>query len=84
MSKKSGLFPLLTGVVLGAAAIFLSKKENREKTKKVVEKAVTKAQKLNADYKKNPKKVTAQLERKGKKLATKVVKQAKKELKKKL
>ena len=31
MAKKNGLVTLLTGVALGAAALFLSKEENRKK-----------------------------------------------------
>lgn len=34
MSKKGGLFALLAGLTAGAAAVFLSKKENRAMAKK--------------------------------------------------
>ena len=79
MSKKSGgLGDLLFGAVMGAAAVFLSKKENRDKTKKVITKAATKAQKLKAEYKKNPDKVKKQLKAEGTKLAKKTVAAAKK------
>ena len=44
MSKKgNGLFTLIAGVAAGAAAMFLSKKENRVKAVKVVKKAETSA-----------------------------------------
>ncbi|MBT7183729.1 MAG: hypothetical protein HN912_02610 [Candidatus Pacebacteria bacterium] len=46
MSKKGkGLFALLTGVAAGAAAMFLSKEENRTKTVKAAKKAKTSAKK---------------------------------------
>lgn len=79
MSKKSGgLFALLTGIGLGVAAVFLSKEENRTKTKEVALKTVVKAKKLKAEYQKNPTKVKKQL----KATATKVVKAAEKKVKK--
>lgn len=50
MSKKSGgLFTLLTGAAMGAAAVFLSNKQNRVKTSKVIKSAQKK-------YGDNPKK----------------------------
>lgn len=82
MAKKAGLGTLLTGIALGAAALFLSKKENREKTKRVAKKVVAKAQKLKSAYKQNPTKVKQQLKAKGKKLAKKAVVVAKKKVKK--
>lgn len=46
MSKKGkGLFTLIAGVAAGAAAMFLSKKENRVKTVKAAKKAKTTAKK---------------------------------------
>ncbi len=79
MSKKSGgLGALLFGAVMGAAAVFLSKKENRDKTKAVITKATSKAQKLKADYKKNPEKVKKELATQGQKLAQKALAEAKK------
>lgn len=82
MAKKSGLLTILTGVALGAAALFLSKKENREKTKKVAKAAVAKAKQIKAEYKKNPAKVKQQLKKEGKKIAAKVVATAKKKVRK--
>lgn len=79
MSKKSGgLGALLFGAAMGAAAVFLSKKENRDKTKKVISKAATKAQKLRADYKKNPDKVKNELKAQGEKMAKRALAEAKK------
>ncbi len=43
MSKKKGLLALALGVAATAAAIFLSKEENREKTKVAVKKAAVQA-----------------------------------------
>ncbi|MBP7768866.1 hypothetical protein KA082_03470 [Candidatus Woesebacteria bacterium] len=82
MPKRGGLASILTGIALGAAALFLSKKENREKTKQVAKKIVSKAKKLEADYKKNPSKVTQQLKGKAKVIAKKTVAVAKKEVRK--
>ena len=46
MSKKGkGLLALITGIAAGAAAVFLSKEENRAKTVKAVKEAKTSAKK---------------------------------------
>ncbi len=46
MSKQGkGLFALVAGVAAGAAAMFLSKKENRDKTVQAAKKAQTTAKK---------------------------------------
>ncbi|MFZ5437483.1 MAG: hypothetical protein ACOZAK_00285 [Patescibacteria group bacterium] len=72
--RKGGLLALVTGLAVGAAAIFFSKKENRDKTVKVAKKAVSKAKvaknKAVASAKKAVKKGTV--------AAKKVVKKAKK------
>src|SRR5258708_1007896 len=74
MSKKngagSGLVALVAGVAAGAAAVFLSKKENRIKTKKVLVSAEKKVISVSKEAKKNPKK-----------FAKKVVKVAAKDVK---
>lgn len=82
MGKKSGsLLSLLTGVALGAAAIFFSKAENRDKTKKLAKKTVDKAKvevnKVRTKAKVVAKKVTS----KGKKIK-KEIKSDIKEIKK--
>lgn len=72
--RKGGLLALVTGVAVGAAAMFFSKKENREKTVKVAKKAVVKAKVAK-------KKVVAKAKVVAKKSMTtakKVVKKAKK------
>ena len=59
MSKKGkGLLALITGVVAGAAAVFLSTEENRVKTVKAVKTAKTSAKKAvkTAKKKASPKK----------------------------
>jgi hypothetical protein len=65
MSKKNshGLFTLFTGIALGAAAVFFSDKNNREKTKKSLDSAKSK-------YQNNPEKAIAD----AKKLANKKLK----------
>ncbi len=84
MSKRngSGLAALIAGVAAGAAAVFLSKKENREKTKKVLRTAEKKIVKVSKEVKKDPKKFAKKVERKGKVLAKKAVKEAAKDIKK--
>ncbi len=53
MSKKGkGLFTLIAGAAAGAAALFLSKEENRVKTVKAVKKAKTSAKKAVGTAKK--------------------------------
>jgi len=76
MSKKSnsgGLFALLTGAALGAAAVFFSNKKNRDVAKNTISTAKKK-------YKDNPKKAVADV----KKIANQKVKEVKAVAKKKL
>jgi gas vesicle protein len=47
--KSGGLLPFLGGAVAGAAAVFLSKKENRDKAKETMEEVVEKAKELKED-----------------------------------
>ncbi len=54
--KKGGLLTLLTGVAMGAAAVFLSDKKNREKTKQAADDALEKAKTVKKDLKKDPEK----------------------------
>jgi len=73
MAKKSGnFFALITGVVAGAAAVFLSKPENRIQAEKTAKKIGSKAKQLKAEYKKNPE----AFEKKIKTQAKKVIKKA--------
>jgi hypothetical protein len=82
MQKKSnsgsGLFALVAGVAAGAAAVFLSKKENRDMVKKEVRKDVKKVKAVAAEAKKDPKKFAKKVETKSKKIAGKVASNAKK------
>ena len=52
MSKKYGLLTVLTGVALGAAALFLSKKDNRAQAIKAVKKVEAAAKKAKTTVKK--------------------------------
>lgn len=64
MAKQKGFFSLVTGIVLGAAASYLSNEKNREKTKKVILSTATKVKKAEAEYKK---KITASTKKPSKK-----------------
>lgn len=77
MAKKSGLGTLLAGIAMGAAAVFLSKKENRDKARATLKKAGDKAKRLKSDYQKDPEKVKSQLQAEGKRLAERALKEAK-------
>jgi hypothetical protein len=77
MAKRShGIFTLLTGMAAGAAALFFSEEKNRDTAKVELTKAKKSANKIKADYKKNPKAFTKKVKTKGKKLANKVIKEA--------
>lgn len=85
MSKKSnvgGVLAFVTGLAAGAAALFLSKKENREMVKREATKAGKKAKKVAAEIKKNPKKFAKKTSVAAKKAVTKVVKTASVKVKK--
>jgi gas vesicle protein len=69
MAKKSGLFALLAGVAAGAAAVFLSEKENRQMAEREIKKVKTSARNLAQDLDKNPQKVARKVVRRGKKVA---------------
>lgn len=71
---KGGLLALALGAVAGAAALFLSKKENREKTKNVIVKASAEAKRLEKELGKESKRVVAKVRRKSKVLANKAKK----------
>lgn len=76
MAKQKGLLTLLTGVAMGAAAMFLSKEENRQKTKKVILDATSSAKKVKSKYDQDPEKFKKEALLKGKKLAEKAFKKA--------
>lgn len=77
-SEKKGLLPFLFGAAAGAAAVFFSKKENRDKTKEAVDTTVKKAKKLKKDIEQNPDKVMKE----AKETAEKVIETARKKAKK--
>lgn len=78
MSKKAGgLLTFLTGVAAGAAAVFLSKKENRVKTQKVVTKTSKQAKKLAQEAQENPQAFKKKVKTQGKKLAKKALSSSK-------
>jgi len=79
MARKnsSGLLALVTGMAAGAAAVFLSQKENREKTKKVLYKAEKKIAQASKEAQKNPQKFAKKVVKEVKKDAKKVVHKAK-------
>ncbi|NCO12642.1 MAG: hypothetical protein COZ34_05010 [Candidatus Pacebacteria bacterium CG_4_10_14_3_um_filter_34_15] len=73
MGKKSGSFlSLLTGIALGAAAIFFSKAENRDKTKKLAKETVEKAKVEVNKAATKAKVVTKKVTSKGKKIKSKI------------
>lgn len=89
MGKKSGLFAFVAGMAAGAAALFLSKEENREKTKKAVEqgkmKAAAEAKKVVKEVKKSAnmaQKEVKKATKSAKKTAATVKKSAQKAIKK--
>ncbi len=83
MPKKSGgLFTLLSGVAMGAAAVFLSKKENRDKASKALHQAGEEIEQAVNDYKKDPEAFKKRVVKKGKAVARKATTTAKKSVKK--
>lgn len=66
MAKKSGgsLFTLVTGVVLGAAAVFLSNSKNRATTKKIVKKESKKVRATATKVKKIARKKSKKIQKK--------------------
>lgn len=76
--KSKGLLAFVTGAVMGAAAAFFANKDNREKTKEIVDDTVKKAKKLKKDIEQDPQKVVKGAQKKAKK----VIDQAKKKIEK--
>lgn len=74
--KSAGLLSLLTGAVVGAAAVFFSNKENRQKTKKVVTQTAAKAKALHHEIKNHPDRVASRIKSQAKKTADQVKKAA--------
>lgn len=83
MPKKPsglGVMALIAGLTAGAAAVFFSKKENRERTVKEAKKLVTEAKKASKKIQTNPK--VKKLAAQGRTLAKKVTTSARKVAKK--
>jgi len=80
-NKKGGVFPMLVGLVAGAAAVFFSDKKNREKANKVVAKSKAQLKKLSLEAKKDPeafaKKVGTRISKEAKKINKKIVNKSK-------
>ncbi len=78
MGKKSGFGSLLTGMALGAAAIFFAKKENRDKTEKLARKTVAKTKEEVKKVATKAKAAVKKAKSKGKKIKAEVEMEAKK------
>lgn len=78
MPKKNvgGMLAFLTGLAAGAAALFLSKEENRTAVKRTAVKVGRKAQKLEKEIARNPKKFVKKTEAKVAKAVKTAVKKA--------
>lgn len=77
MSKKSGLFAFVAGLAAGAATLFLSDEENREKAKEAVASTKRKAEVEVKKATKATKKSVAQAKREVKRTVKRVKKSAK-------
>ncbi|MEX0895999.1 MAG: hypothetical protein WDZ94_03600 [Patescibacteria group bacterium] len=78
VKQGNAMMTFITGLAMGAAAVFLSKKENRDIAKKKLEDTKKAAQKLKTDLEKNPEKVKKDAITKGKQIASSVTNKAKK------
>lgn len=74
MSKKnkSGLTTFLIGLAAGAATVFLSKKENRDKVQRGVDHTIKQAKQLKEEAEEDPQKVKIKAEKKAKEIANQV------------
>lgn len=69
--KNTGFLNLLTGIVAGATAVLLSKKENRIKVIKALKKTSLQSKQIKKDLEKNPDQTLIDLQKKSKKIAKK-------------
>ncbi len=77
MSKKSGnFFTFLTGAIVGAAAVFLSKDKNREQARNTLESTKKKVMKLKQTYHQDPEKFKKEVLSESKQVASKVKSEA--------
>lgn len=80
MAKKgNGLFTLLIGAAAGAAAVFLSDKQNRRQAEQELQKVTARTKKLARKIEKSP--TTKKVVRKTKKVAKVAVKEVSKQVK---
>ncbi|MGD9129196.1 MAG: hypothetical protein PVJ09_01800 [Candidatus Woesebacteria bacterium] len=82
-NKSKGLFTLITGMAMGAAAIFFSKKDNRVKAKKTVDKGMKAANKLRQELEENPDFVKKKIKKEAKEIGKKISKEIKSQTNKK-
>lgn len=75
--SKKGLWGLIVGAAAGAAAVFFSEKENRDKAKEVAAEAKEKATKLKEELEEDPQKVVEKATQDAKKKLKKAVGQSK-------
>jgi gas vesicle protein len=73
MAKAKGLLALLTGMTVGAAAVFLSSKKNRDAVAREARKIASKAKSAKRKVVSRAKKVV----KRGRKVARKIVRTAK-------
>jgi hypothetical protein len=83
MGKKNGIVSLVAGLALGAAAMFLSKKENRDHTVLAAKKAKLKATKALKTAKSETKKAINSAKKEGNKVV-KIAKAKKRKLSQKV
>lgn len=69
MAKSSGLGPLLTGIALGAAALFLSDEKNRTKVKGKLDKVTEDVKSVGKEWREDPDKAIDMLKKKASNLA---------------
>lgn len=79
-NSNGGFLTFLTGMAMGAAAVFFSKKENRALAQKKLAETKKAALKLKAELKTNPEKVKKEMLTKGKTIAGNVRKQINKKI----
>lgn len=73
MSNKSNdLVTFLAGAAAGAAAVFFSKKDNRDKTQKTIEDLKKQVDRLSRQYQEDPQKLKDDLISGGRQVAVKV------------
>ena len=77
MAKGSGIGALLTGIAVGAAALFLSDEKNRTKAKAKLDEASAQIKEISAEWQKDPEAVIAELKQKASDIASDLEKSSK-------